>query len=184
MALAAAAVADDPALVADVLAPDADVLAPEADVLAYCLMPNHYHFLIYTSEQSCVRVKAGNIEVQRLTNAVRVISSSYTNFINKRDERSGSLFRQRTKFKLLTSKEQPPNLGFICFHYIHQNPLKAKIVKAMEDWEFSSFRDYAGLRNGSLCSFKLAESILGLTKEGFIEESQLIMRDDVQKLIH
>ncbi|MEQ9380701.1 MAG: hypothetical protein RIF36_02560 [Imperialibacter sp.] len=54
----------------------------------------------------------------------------------------------------------------------------------MEDWEFSSFRDYAGLRNGSLCNFKQAESILGLTKEGFIEESQLIMRDDVQKLIH
>ncbi|CAD5262907.1 conserved hypothetical protein [Imperialibacter sp. EC-SDR9] len=58
------------------------------------------------------------------------------------------------------------------------------MVKAMEDWEFSSFRDYAGLRNGTLCDFRLAESILGLKIEGFIEESRMIMRDDVQKLIH
>lgn len=40
------------------------------------------------------------------------------------------------------------------FHYIHQNPMQAKLVKKMETWEFSSFRDYTGFRNGDLCKKK------------------------------
>ena len=37
-----------------------------------------------------------------------------------------------------------------CFHYIHQNPVSSYMVKTAADWEFSSYRDYAGLRNGKL----------------------------------
>ncbi|HEX7356632.1 MAG TPA: hypothetical protein VF270_02850, partial [Ignavibacteriaceae bacterium] len=34
--------------------------------------------------------------------------------------------------------------------YIHQNPLRRQLVNKIEDWEFSSYRDYAGLRTGTL----------------------------------
>ncbi len=158
-------------------------LLPEADLIAYCLMPNHYHFLIYTSGHSCEIIKSGNINIQKLTNAIRILSSSYTNNINRQYGRSGSLFRQRTKFKILSSPEQGQSLPFICFQYIHQNPLKAKLVKQMEDWEFSSFRDYAGMRNGSLCNYQLAERILDVKRQGFVEESYSVIREDIQKLI-
>ncbi|MFW6226795.1 MAG: hypothetical protein ACOC31_01700 [Bacteroidota bacterium] len=43
-------------------------------------------------------------------------------------------------------KQYPQN----CFNYIHQNPVKARLVSRETDWEYSSARDYAGLRNGSL----------------------------------
>lgn len=33
-------------------------LLPCVDILAYCLMPNHFHFLIYTNEKSCTEVLA------------------------------------------------------------------------------------------------------------------------------
>ena len=35
-------------------------------------------------------------------------------------------------------------------NYIHQNPVRAGLSKRLADWEYSSYRDYAGLRNGSL----------------------------------
>lgn len=38
----------------------------------------------------------------------------------------------------------------VCFNYIHLNPVKDRLVKQAEDWEFSSYRDYFGLRNGKL----------------------------------
>ncbi|MCD6291035.1 MAG: transposase, partial [Anaerolineae bacterium] len=34
--------------------------------------------------------------------------------------------------------------------YIHLNPVIARLVQQAEDWEFSSYREYVGLRNGSL----------------------------------
>ena len=158
-------------------------IIPEADLLAYCLMPNHFHFLVYTSERSCEVFTSGNIEVQKLTSAFRVQLSSYTNFVNKRDKRSGSLFRQRTKYKPLTSVAKSANLGLICFHYIHQNPLKARLVKRMEDWEFSSFKDYAGLRDDTICNYQLAANVLDIRKETFVQESYGIIRDDLRKRI-
>ena len=45
----------------------------------------------------------------------------------------------------------------VCFNYIHQNPVSANLVKNPQDWEFSSYRDYAGLRNGTLINRKLAD---------------------------
>jgi putative transposase len=47
-----------------------------------------------------------------------------------------------------------------CFDYIHNNPVKAGMVNRPEDWEFSSARDYAGLRNGTLCNYELAREVL------------------------
>ena len=43
-------------------------------------------------------------------------------------------------------KEYP----IICFDYIHNNPVKAKMVDCATDWEFSSAMDYANLRDGKL----------------------------------
>ena len=45
---------------------------------------------------------------------------------------------------------------FTAFQYIHQNPLKANLVLNMEKWLYSSYADYAGFRNGTLCDKELA----------------------------
>jgi len=49
--------------------------------------------------------------------------------------------------------------GLNCFLYIHQNPIRARIVNNMEDWPFSSFRNYAGMRSGQLCNQELASDL-------------------------
>ena len=78
--------------------------------------------------------------------------SSYTKAINRKFERTDSLFTQNTKTKALA----PVPGGYICLKYIHQSPLKVGLVKDMYDWEFSFYRDYAGIGHGSLCNQALA----------------------------
>ncbi|TVQ83527.1 MAG: hypothetical protein EA393_15450 [Bacteroidetes bacterium] len=99
--------------------------------------------------------------------------SSYTRAINKQQNSSGSLFRPKTKAICLTRidkiskawyvsngvtminadtpEKQYPN---VCFNYILFNPVKSGIVKRNEDWEYGSFPDTIGLRDGKLISKK------------------------------
>ena len=57
------------------------------------------------------------------------------------------------------------------FHYIHQNPLHARMVKRMEDWEFSSFREYLGTSQISIYDKEQAFDLLKLSRGKFYEES-------------
>jgi len=139
-------------------------LLPFSEILAYCLMPNHFHIMIYADERSKTRIKQGGLFIDPITNSFRKTLSSYTRVKNEKSGKSGSLFRQKTKAKCLS--EMVLNSGNLqkrndyyqnCFYYIHQNPLKAGIVNELEEWIFSSYLDYAGLRDGSLCNKILAE---------------------------
>jgi putative transposase len=80
---------------------------------------------------------------------------------NKQEERTGSLFQQKTKSKELKNQNQ----ALVCFNYIHFNPVKAKLVLNMEDWSFSSYPDYCGIRDGSLVKKSLAYQFLDIPKE-------------------
>jgi len=142
---------------------------PNCETLAYCLMPNHFHFLIQATEQSAKNKLVGNLNLCELSNGYRLLQSNYAQYINKKKGRTGSLFRQKTKAKSLQDGHK--NYGFIAFHYIHQNPLRAGLVQQLEDWGFSSFPDYAGRRNGTICKRELAFALIGLDKENFINEA-------------
>ena len=132
-------------------------------------MPNHFHFLIHATPESEKVIKSGNIEMCELSNGFRLLQSNYALSFNQQFERSGSLFRQRTKAKSITEGDE--HYGFIAFHYVHQNPLVAGLVSKMEDWPYSSFSDYMKLRNGTLCDQELAHKIIGFNKQGFENES-------------
>ncbi|MEM9119215.1 MAG: transposase [Cyanobacteria bacterium P01_F01_bin.56] len=102
-------------------------------VVAYCLMPNHYHFLIYLREAS-------------LSAAMHRFTMSYTNAINRRYHRCGSLFQGRFQLIHVDSDAYLLNLT----RYIHLNPVKDGLVKHLEDWEFSSYHEYVESRAGTL----------------------------------
>ena len=154
---------------------------PNCNVLAYCLMPNHFHFLIYANEDSAKVKRVGNIDSCKLANGFRLLQSNYAQYLNKNCGRSGSLFRQRTKAKSMADGDA--NYGFTAFHYIHQNPLKAELVTAIENWRFSSFPDFAGLRKGTICNKELAFKLIGFDQDNFIKESyQVIDEELIQKI--
>jgi putative transposase len=133
---------------------EADI-ASVCDILAYCLMPNHFHLLIHVPDKSISLNLIPNQNQQFLVRKIGTIQSSYSQAINKQENRTGSLFQQKTKAKLLDS-----NLyALTCFHYIHQNPLKAKLVDKMEGWIYSSFKDY--LNEGSpICNLSIAKELI------------------------
>jgi REP element-mobilizing transposase RayT len=149
---------------------------PHADLLAYCLMPNHFHFLVNTNSQSIKIRKVGSLNLSELSNGIRMLLSSYSLAINKQENKTGSQFRQKTQAKLLNIEEV--NYPFTCFQYIHQNPLKAGLVERMEDWDFSSFKDYAKIRNGSLCNQDLAKNLIGFDESNFLKESYAVIDNE------
>lgn len=98
-----------------------------------------------------------------------ILLSSYTKAINKQEKRTGSLFQQNSKLKPINdifhgkiSKFRKIGYDYYCFHYIHNNPINAGLVKNIEDWEFSSCQDYIGLRNGSLVNKTLTLKTISL----------------------
>lgn len=94
-------------------------------VAAYCLMPNHYHLLLQTPE--------GN-----LARAMRHLGGVYTQWFNRRHGLDGQLFRGRYKAILVGEDEYLRGL----VRYIHHNPLKAGMVKTLEEYPWSSHLGY------------------------------------------
>jgi putative transposase len=150
-------------------------LSPNCEILAWCLMPNHFHFLIYVNEKSVQYLPSKNIPIQQLSEGIRLLLSSYTKAINKRYNRTGSLFQQKTKSKNVYDGKG--NYAVQAFHYIHQNPIKSYLVKEMHQWEFSSYKDYAGLREGSLCNKELAVQLLDIDINNFESHSNNFIKD-------
>ena len=140
-------------------------------------MPNHFHFLIHADERTIatktIRDHAKNV----LSEGIRLLLSSYTQAINKQNKSSGSLFQQNTKAQSIVKGSR--NYDLTVFHYIHQNPYRANLVGRMEDWEFSSFKDYCGQRDGTLCNKELAIKLLGLNMKTFYEDSYRAIGIDV-----
>lgn len=153
-------------------------LVPHCDILSYCLMPNHFHFQIRANENSIKTIKVKDEERNVISEALRNILSSYSLAINKQEHRTGSLFTQNTKVKDLTPTPADWEYPVTCFHYIHQNPAVALLVTKMEDWEFSSFRDYTNLRNGTLCNQILAKEVLKIDFDNFYEDSYKSINPD------
>jgi REP element-mobilizing transposase RayT len=127
-------------------------------ILAYCLMPNHYHFLVQCNGDN-------------LSEAMQLLSLTYTKSINKRFNRVGSLFQGRFKAVLVDSDDYLVHL----VRYIHLNPVKADLVKSASEWEFSSFSEYADIRSGSLPSMELVRSMIDSDQEyrSFLTEHNL-----------
>ena len=72
-----------------------------------------------------------------------------------------------------------PDYATACFLYIHQNQVIAGLVAKLEDWEFSSFRDFAGLRNGKLVNQQLAFQYIDLDPDHFYEQSNRLVEDEL-----
>ena len=158
-------------------------ILPHCDILAYALMTNHFHFLIYANQHSAKVIGNNQISRHAFNEGLRSFLSSYTQAINKQEKRTGSLFTQNTKFKCLSDSDDKDLYGLTCFHYIHQNPLEAQLVTKLEDWPYSSFRDYVGLRKGTLCNQELSKKVLIVNFGDIYRESHQVLNAEIIKQI-
>jgi len=168
-------------------------IIPYADIFAWCLMPNHFHLMVLVNEVEFVAdsgsatpsraptitAKTSRTPIGTLNKSLGIILASYTRAIQKQENFTGSLFRQKTKAECISCtkgvtpsfytsegitriniKNPERQYPQICFDYIHQNPVKAGLVEKAVDWEFSSAQDYAALRSGNLVNKKLARDYI------------------------
>lgn len=141
-----------------------DHLAPVCEIISWCLMPNHFHIMVFIGR---------NRKAEDVSKAIQIILRSYTRAINIQENRNGSLFQQKTKSEALRDEILEDNYAESCFRYIHRNPFDAGLVRFLEDWEFSSYRDYFGTRNGTLINKSLANELLDISfeKDAFVNFS-------------
>jgi len=154
-------------------------IRPFCDILCWCLMPNHFHLVIHANEISCIpHTVFGNNSIQKLSYQIGLFLSSYSQAINNENKTTGSLFQQKTKAKYLNIENDPNKHGSYlvnAMHYCHQNPWKAGLVKKLEDWPYSSFLEYGGLRNGHLCNKALLMELTGYDLNNFYNDSYNII---------
>lgn len=137
------------------------VLAEEIQLIAYCLMPNHFHFLVkQSSERAIVEF------MKRLSNA-------YVEYFNKKYKRQGTLFQGRYKASLVSEEIYFTYLS----SYIHRNPLglflrisEEEKIKKMRRYPYSSYLDYLGQRNTRWIHAKEILSLFENKHRGFISE--------------
>jgi len=94
---------------------------------AYCLMSNHYHLLIETPSPN-------------LSRGMQLLNGVYTQRFNRRHERFGHVLQGRYKAILVEKESHLLELA----RYVVLNPVRAKMVRSVRDWPWSSYRATAG----------------------------------------
>jgi putative transposase len=103
-------------------------------LISYCLMPNHYHFLVRQD---------GDLPVGNLP---QYVFNSYSKAYNKRYQHTGTLFEGPYRAKPVV---QTSHLLQLC-RYIHANPVIDGLVSRPEDWPYSNYLEWIGQRDGTL----------------------------------
>jgi putative transposase len=110
-------------------------------MLSYCLMPNHYHFLLQ------------EIEEGGITEFMHKLDTSYTKYFNMNTHRSGRLFEYTFKAKTIESDDLLLHIS----RYIHLNPVIANLVEKPEEWKWSSYREYIDIESSKFCDTSILE---------------------------
>lgn len=129
------------------------------DIICFCLMPNHFHFLIRNLTENGIREFISNFQ------------NSYAKYFNVKHQRTGNLFQPMFKAVRIESNEQLIHVS----RYIHLNPVTAYIIEAdgLESYPWSSYPTYMN----SIMDFTKKESILGFFKS--VEEYKKFVLDQV-----
>jgi putative transposase len=134
------------------------------EVISYCLMPNHFHLIIKQNS---------DIPVSKL---MLKICTGFSKYFNRKYDSVGSVFQDRFKAVHVGNDDYLLWLSA----YIHLNPLKAGLVRNLNDYQFSSYFDYVGARKSRLCSTDFILSALNDEKGtylDFLKSSHAIMHE-------
>lgn len=105
------------------------------EIVCYCLMPNHFHFLLQQKRDGGITEFAS-----KLTN-------SYTKYFNIKNRRVGPLFQGEFKSVYIETNEQLLHLS----RYIHLNPLVDYVTKYLENYKWSSYIEYINSSINGAC---------------------------------
>ena len=97
----------------------------QIEIYSYCIMSNHAHFII-------------RAELSVLSRYMAIILGEYASYYNYKHNRNGHVFQNRFKSECIEDEYY----FWTCLRYIHQNPVKAYMVKKAEKYKYSSMNEY------------------------------------------
>lgn len=140
-------------------------ILPAADTYAYCLLRNHFHFLVRIKDLQGFQNLEG-LPGRKTSQPFSNFFNAYTKAFNKAYGRSGALFEGRFKRKHIST-----NAHFrVLIAYIHQNPQKHGFVDDYRDWPYSSYHALMCTEETRLKRAEVLEWFDG--QEGFIHWHQ------------
>ncbi len=116
------------------------------EIISYCLMPNHFHFLLK------------QVRENGISEFISKASNSYTKYINTKTRRVGPLLQGEFKAVHIDSNDQLVHVN----RYIHLNPIVGYVAKDLNLYPWSSYIEYIDLSKHGICE---KDIVLELFKE-------------------
>jgi len=144
-------------------------IEPVVDTFAWCLMKNHFHFLVRVKTlDEIFQNLSGHYPPDRLQRVTpsRQFShffNAYTKAFNKQEKREGALFERPFKRKVVDNEEYYRQLVI----YIHQNPVHHKVCESADDYPWTSFPAFLSLKPTNVAREKVMgwfDSIIAFKK--------------------
>lgn len=141
-------------------------LQDKVSLLSYCLMPNHFHLLLY--QQSATGV----------TELMRRVTTGYVMYFNNRYSRVGRLFQGTYKAAHVNADGYLHHIS----RYIHLNPDEYKT------WPYSSLPYYRGEKEAAWIrpEMVLELELFGGDRQRYLQfvEDYVVTRNDLSVLKH
>jgi putative transposase len=157
---------------------------PIAETFAWCLMKNHFHVLVYIRDKSEVLLESleySTVEQPKILDASRQFGhffNAYTQAINKRYTRTGSLFEKPFERKLVENEKYLQHL----IHYIHNNPVHHGFTKTANEYPWSSYETVLSDKPTRL-KREAVLSIYGSKKEFIEYHKEEIVYNEIAKIV-
>lgn len=141
------------------------------EILSFCLMPNHFHFLLKQVQDNGISKFLSNFQ------------NSYTRYFNTKNERDGAMFLGQFKAVLVETDEQLMHVS----RYIHLNPTTSYVVKDFDsllNYPWSSLPEYLN-NKPKICEISTIMEIFGkpANYERFLED-QVEYQRELSKIRH
>ncbi|SOE23458.1 hypothetical protein SAMN06298216_3847 [Spirosomataceae bacterium TFI 002] len=133
-------------------------IEPVAESYAYCLLKNHFHFIVRVNSietlESLIVEKQSKQSIQRfVSQQFSNCFNAYTKAFNKMYNYSGSLFEERFERTPIENKKYLSN----CIRYLHLNPEKHGFVEHFADWNHSSYNSHLSKKQTRLMRMSVLE---------------------------
>ena len=162
----------------------AKYIDPVAETFAWCLMKNHFHILVYikeTNEIDTTKLEYSSTDKPKNISASKQFSNlfnAYTLAMNKRYNRTGSLFEKNFKRKVVGSENYFQKLIF----YIHNNPVHHRFTEHIVEYPWTSYGTIISTKQTKLQRNRVIESFNDLENFKYFHSIHQNL-DEIEELI-
>ena len=140
-------------------------ILPVADIYCYCLLNNHFHFLVWIKEKN-----------KKPSQAFSNLFNAYSKAFNKKYNRSGNLFHRPFKRKRITEEKYLRQLIL----YIHLNPENHGVIEDFEQYRFISYSSLLSTKPTKLKREEVIEMFDGIENFKFVHRQRPDLSDSAQ----